>query len=214
MIPKKMQDQLKNLSIPFIPGIYKGQLIALVAAAIVVPLLILAIPYLDLLNDMAVQPKGKTQALYGGLLDAPQVVERKPVEGTLPMGYIPYPWEGKDEATQKLAEAALENPFKPTMERLEEGKKLFNYYCITCHGAEGQGDGPIIGPEQFPAPPSLHTDAAREFKDGRIYHNIMRGQNTMPGHADKFDPEERWAIVMYVRALQRALHPKPEDLKK
>ena len=42
----------------------------------------------------------------------------------------------------------------------------------------------------------------------------MRGQNTMPSYADKFDEDERWAIVLYVRALQRALNPKPEDLKR
>jgi len=100
------------------------------------------------------------------------------------------------------------------MKTLELGRKLFNQYCITCHGEEGHGDGPIIGPDLFPAPPSLHTDTAKKFKDGRIFHNISRGQNTMPSYADKLTVEERWAVVLYVRALQRALNPKPEDLEK
>ena len=75
------------------------------------------------------------------------------------------------------------------------------------------GTGPIVGPALFPAPPSLHTKAARDFKDGRIFHVITRGQNTMPSYADKLTVEDRWAVIHFVRALQRALHPKPEDLK-
>jgi mono/diheme cytochrome c family protein len=214
MIPKKIQDWLKEWSPPFYPGLFRATLFVVVGSAIFVPLAILAIPYLEIFNDMAVQPKGKTQGLYGNLYAEEQVVERAPVAGTLPIDHHPYPFIGKDEKTQKMAEEALKNPIQPTMKVLKEGQKLFNYYCITCHGEEGEGNGPIIGPDLFPAPPSLHTDAARKFNDGRIFHNIQQGQNTMPGYADKFTPKESWAIVHYVHALQRAKNPKKEDLEK
>ncbi|MHC4941614.1 MAG: c-type cytochrome [Planctomycetota bacterium] len=215
MIPRKIQEWLGEFELKWYDWRFKATLIAILASAFVVPLLFLALPYLELFNDMAVQPKGKTQGYYGHVFNESIIVERPAVAGTLPMGYFPYPYEGKDEKTQKIAEEALgENPVKPTMKVLEEGRKLYNYYCWTCHGKEGQGDGPIVGPERFPAPPSLHTDTAREFKDGRIFHVITRGQNTMPSYEDKFTPEERWAIIHYVHALQRAMNPEPEDIEK
>jgi mono/diheme cytochrome c family protein len=211
MIPKKVQDMLASFELKWVDWRFKATLIAVVAAAIVVPLALLAMPYLEMFNDMAVQPKGKTQGFYGQFFGERTIVQRDPVEGTLPMGYHPYPAWTKEEEDAKKAEETLVNPVQPTMETLELGRRLFNYYCWTCHGEQGEGDGPIIGPGRFPAPPSLHTDTARAFKDGRIFHIITRGQNTMPSYEDKFTPEERWAIVHYVYALQRAMNPEPED---
>jgi len=214
VIPKRIEEKLRRWSPRFSQGLFKAVLIATAAAAFIIPLALLAVPYLEIFNDMAVQPKGRSQSLYGTLQGRALFVERKPAAGTIPMGYFPYHLEGNDEKTQKIAEETVKNPIKPTMKTLELGRKLFNQYCITCHGEEGHGDGPIIGPDLFPAPPSLHTDTAKKFKDGRIFHNISRGQNTMPSYADKLTVEERWAVVLYVRALQRALNPKPEDLEK
>lgn len=211
MIPQKVQDMLARFELRWVDWRFKATLVTIVASAIVVPLVLLALPYLEIFNDMAVQPKGKTQGHYGHFFDVQTIVQRDPVEGTLPMGYHPYPEWTKEEEDAKKAEETLINPVKPDMETLELGRKLFNYYCWTCHGEQGEGDGPIIGPERFPAPPSMHTDTARKFKDGRIFHVITRGQNTMPSYEDKFTPEERWAIVHYVYALQRAMNPKPED---
>ncbi len=214
MTGRSVQDSLAGWSPRFSPGLFKATLVVFVASAFAVPLFIVAVPYLDLFNDMAVQPKAKTQGEYGSSQGKVLVVERPAVAGTIPVDHFPYHLEGKDEKTAKIAEETLTNPLVPTMEILERGRKLFNYYCITCHGPEGEGNGPIIGPDLFPAPPSMHTDAARAFKDGKIFHIITRGQNTMPPHADKFTPDERWAIVHYVRALQRAMNPKVEDLEK
>lgn len=214
MIPKKIQEKLRNFAPPFLPGVYKAHLVAVVALAFVIPIALLAMPFIEFFNDMAVQPKAKTQGRYGRLYGPPRHAERRPVEGTIPMGHYPYHLPGKDEETAKKAAKTLTNPFSPTLENQKEGQKLYNYYCKTCHGMMGEGDGMIIGPDLFPAPPSLHTDSAKQFKDGKIFHIISRGQNTMPSYADKFTPEERWKIVLYVRALQRAMDPKPEDLEK
>jgi len=214
MIPLKAQEWLKQWSPRFSTGAFKAGLVAVVAAAFAIPLVFVAIPYLEILNDMAAQPKGKAQGHYGRLSGETLIVERDPPAGTIPMGYFPYHLEGKEEEVAKIAEATLANPVAPTMEALELGRKLFGYYCFTCHGEMGEGNGPIVGPNLFPAPPSLHTDTARAFGDGRIFHIISQGQNTMPSYADKFAQGERWAIVHYVHALQRAMSPEPGDLEK
>lgn len=213
MIPKKIEDKIRKFSPPFIPWVFKAHLIAVVALAFIIPLTFVAIPYLEWFNDMAVQPKGKPQGEYGWFEGEALIVERPPVEGTLPMGYFPYPYDDNESDTADEAEAALVNPLEPTREVLEQGRKLYDYYCWTCHGKMGEADGPIVGPNLFPAPLSLHTKEAKNYKDGRIFHVISNGQNTMPPHADKFDFAERWAIVHYVRVLQRAMDPKPEDLE-
>jgi mono/diheme cytochrome c family protein len=214
MIPASIERRIRTFEPGFSVKLFKAALITIVCLAFVVPICLVALPYIWLLNDMAVQPKGKAQSLHGTLLGESLVVERAPVEGTIPMGYFPYEYDQEDEEAVVRAGEGLVNPVTPTLEVLEEGRKLWTYYCKTCHGVEGDGNGPIVGPDLFPAPTSLHTDAAQKYPDGRIFHVITRGQNTMPSYRDKFDPDERWAIVHYVRALQRARNPKPEDLGK
>ena len=208
----KLHVRLAALEPAFSPLAYKATLIGMLAAAVAIPLALAAIPYLDIFNDMAVQPKGKAQGLYGSVADESLIVDRMPAAGTVPMSYVAYPLEGNDPKMAELAGKTLKNPLRSTMAVLKRGQKLFHDYCRTCHGVEAQGDGPIVGPGLFPAPPSLHTKTAREFKDGHIFHVITRGQNKMPSYADKLSVTDRWSVIYFVRALQRSLHPKPEDL--
>ncbi len=133
---------------------------------------------------------------------------RSPVPGTMPRGFTPYPY-GKDEGDRAGQE--LKNPLPRITANFQRGEKLFNTYCIPCHGSMGKGDGSIV--PKFPRPPSLHSDKVRNWSDGRIYHVISMGQNLMPSYATKIDPQDRWAVVLYVRALQRAGHPTKEDLE-
>lgn len=122
-----------------------------------------------------------------------------PPEGTVPMGFAPFPFgPGPEEAAR--AGAQLANRMPPTRENLARGKKVFETICIVCHGPKGEGDGPIIG--RFPNPPSLLAERARNLPDGRIYHIISRGQGIMPAHAVQVLPEDRWRVVLYVRLLQ------------
>lgn len=213
MIGRRLQERVARLEPRFSPLAYKATLIGMLSAAFAVPLGLVAIPYLEIFNDMAVQPKGKAQGLYGTVGDGALIVDRLPVPGSMPTNYHPYEFVGEKEAAVQQAEQDLENPLQPSLPVLKRGQKLFHDYCRTCHGEEGFGDGPIVGPSLFPAPPSLHTDAARGFRDGRIFHVITRGQNVMPAYADKIDVQDRWAVVHFVRALQRAANPKPEDLE-
>lgn len=133
---------------------------------------------------------------------------RTPVKGTIPRGFKPYAFakEERDVAGPKSS-----NPLPRTKVVLLRGQALFNTYCIVCHGPAGEGDGTIV--PKFPRPPSLQSDKVRGWLDGNIFHTITMGQNLMPSYASQIGVQDRWAIIHYVRALQRSKHPTPEDLK-
>ena len=131
---------------------------------------------------------------------------RPPVEGTIPRGFRPYEITSIDEAGR-----TLKNPLPRSKDVLKQGQKLFNVYCIVCHGKFGEGDGTVV--PKFPRPPSLQSDKIRDYKDGQIFHVMTLGQNLMPSYADRVSEEERWSIVHYIRALYRAKHPTAEDMK-
>ena len=132
---------------------------------------------------------------------------RTPVEGTVARGFIPYPYKDQPE----LAAKNLVNPLLPSKENLAKGEKKYNTYCSPCHGYHAEGDSRLRG--RFPNPPSLHSQKVREWSDGRIYHVIMEGQNVMPSYASQMTEDERWATILYIRALQRSLNAKETDLK-
>ncbi len=132
---------------------------------------------------------------------------RIPVEGTVAKGFIPYPYKGEPE----LAGQFLANPFESTEDNLTEGEDKFNTYCSPCHGYFGEGDSRLNN--LFPNPPTLHSEKVREWTDGRIYHVMTDGQNVMPAYDKIVTRDERWKIVLYIRALQKAKYANEEDLK-
>ncbi|HLG94287.1 MAG TPA: cytochrome c [candidate division Zixibacteria bacterium] len=155
-------------------------------------------PMLEYMPNMAHSPAVKAQ-------ERPMFL---PVAGTVPRDWEAYPYGVGD--TLKAA-AELSNPMPMTMDVLEAGRKSFNTFCIVCHGAKGDGKGYII--PKFPQPPSLLTDRVANWPDGRIFHVISRGQQTMPNYASQLDPAQRWAVVNYVRVLQRSARPTAADLE-
>lgn len=94
---------------------------------------------------------------------------------------------------------------------LERGRDRYQIYCAPCHGALGDGNG-ITKKYGMGATPSYHDDRLRTMPDGEIYNTITAGKNTMLGYADKLIPDDRWAVVAYVRALQRAQQGKAADV--
>src|SRR5512147_1201728 len=153
-------------------------------------------PQMEYMPDMARQPSVKAQELD---LSAPSGVGmRQPVKGTVPRDFEPYTLGFADSLEAKK----LMNPLEPTKDVLEAGRKYFNTYCIVCHGAQGDGKGYIV--PKFTMPPSLLTDKIKHWPDGLIYHTVSIGQGLMPSYATQLLPEQRWAVVHYVRALQRA----------
>lgn len=94
---------------------------------------------------------------------------------------------------------------------LQRGREQYQIYCAPCHGTTGDGKG-ITSRYGMGATPTYHDDRLRTMPDGEIYNTITNGKNTMFSYADKLIPEDRWAVVAYVRALQRAQQGKPADV--
>jgi mono/diheme cytochrome c family protein len=86
---------------------------------------------------------------------------------------------------------------------MARGEERYSIYCLPCHGALGDGNG-ITKQYGMGITPSYHDDRLRQMAEGEIYNTITHGKNTMLPYADKLLPDERWAVVLYVRALQRA----------
>jgi mono/diheme cytochrome c family protein len=89
------------------------------------------------------------------------------------------------------------------MRLLERGRDRFTVYCTPCHGRVGDGNG-ITKKYGMVATPSYHDDRLRTMAEGEIFNTITNGKNNMNPYADKLTPEDRWAVIAYVRALQRA----------
>lgn len=132
---------------------------------------------------------------------------RAPVPGTVPRGFTPYRYAAQDSL---LAQKELVNPLPRTGDVLGRGQRVYMTYCVVCHGPIGDGQGYIV--PKFPMPPSILSAKVTAWPDGRIYHVITRGQNLMPNYASQILPEDRWAAIHYVRALERAANPRPQDL--
>lgn len=125
-----------------------------------------------------------------------------PPENTVPRGFTPYKYVGQPAE----AEAKLMNPiagdFSPKI--IELGKGRYDIYCKVCHGPTGIGDG-LVAPKMIVRPKSLVSDQAKGYKDGRLFHIITEGQGIMGSYATQIiDDKARWAVVNYVRTLQRS----------
>ena len=123
---------------------------------------------------------------------------RPPVDGTVARSQMPY------EFTNDVVSAGkyMQNPLTPTQHVMQLGQRDFNIYCSPCHGYYADGDSRLQG--QFPSPPSLHTDSLRLAPDGLYYEVITNGfQGVMPSYARQIPRDERWAIIWYIRALQK-----------
>ncbi|MDF1564063.1 MAG: cytochrome c [Deltaproteobacteria bacterium] len=215
---KRFYDLLAGLEPRWSPNLFKAALLVPVILAFVIPVGLVALPFVEFFNGMAAQPKGKAQMTYGRRFDAAgvgQLVARDPVPGTVareqprPYSLLHLP---ADEQGAAQAGELLVSPLPVSVEDMREGQKIYGIYCKVCHGDRGHGDGSVIGPERFPAPPSLHTDKARGYADGALFHILTRGKGNMPSYASKLDEQERWQVIQFLHALQRSETPQPEDL--
>jgi mono/diheme cytochrome c family protein len=162
-------------------------------------------PTLEYMPDMSYGPRVAAQ--HEDPTRPGESVMREPVPGTVPRGFAPYRY---DTADSLLAQAELVNPLPRSADVLARGQRVYMTYCVVCHGEKGDGQGYIV--PKFPMPPSLSSYKVRTWNDARLFHVITRGQNLMPSYASQILPEDRWAAIHFVRALQRAAHPAPEDV--
>jgi mono/diheme cytochrome c family protein len=103
-------------------------------------------------------------------------------------------------------------------DNMARGKQRFEIYCAACHGIGGDGDGLVArtaaekSPSTWVPPTSLHEEKIRNQPIGRIFHTITNGKGKMGGYSSQVNPADRWAIALYVRALQRSRNAKIEDV--
>jgi hypothetical protein len=103
-------------------------------------------------------------------------------------------------------------PFPVTEEVLDRGRLRFNIYCAPCHSRLGDGDG-IVPAHGFPRkPPSYHIERLRQAPLGYFYGIITHGFGIMPDYATQISPQDRWAIVAYIRALQLSQNATGADI--
>lgn len=156
-------------------------------------------PNVELIQDMMDQPALKAQDSEPGQPN--KAASRIPPEGTVPVGYKPYPYPGQPET----AAQRLKNPVAGNMtpQLLEVGRRKYEIYCQVCHGETGAGDGPVAV-KMASKPPPVTSDKIKKMSDGGIYHIITDGQGLMGSYAYQIVKEEdRWALVNYVRNLQK-----------
>ncbi len=92
-----------------------------------------------------------------------------------------------------------------TNDSLRRGRGRYDVYCAPCHSVSGDGDGMVVR-RGFPAPLSLDSAPMRSASDAHFFDVITNGHGVMYAFADRIGPADRWAIVGYLRALQRSQH--------
>lgn len=130
---------------------------------------------------------------------------RPPVAGTVARGHLPLGVASQEEA------AALANPLPRTTEVLRTGRAAYKNRCEVCHGPVANGTMSLTT-AYGAKPANLQSQQFREYPDGKLFWAISKGKNAMPAHAAELDERQRWAVVHYLRALQRAQNAKDEDL--
>lgn len=161
---------------------------------------------------MKYQPKFRPQASSEFFADGRS--DRMPPPNVVARGMLredDHLYRGKDAAGAWVR--GMPAGLTVDMKFLEHGRDRYMIYCAPCHSATGDGNG-ITKRYGMGATPSYHDELRRNLTDGQIYDTITNGsvnKNMLP-YADKLPPEERWAVVAYVRALQRAQTGKPADV--
>src|ERR1700730_13274027 len=188
-------------------------------------------PAIEFFGDMKRQDKVKFQKPSS--FSAEGGAPRPPVDGTIPMGYdIPgHPMQNsevpKDDISSPLGEFSAGTdylntgkmgdqwgtglPLPVTAELLQRGQKEFAINCAVCHGATGQGNG-ITSKYGLLGIANYHQDKYRQMADGQLFDTLTHGHNTMMGYGDKVTVKDRWAIIAYIRALQKSQNARLENV--
>ena len=171
-------------------------------------------PRIHPIPDMDFQPKYKPQAASPLFADGRG--NRPPVPGTVADGRL----REDDHYFRGMVDGqpAKDFPLRVTSALVQRGQERYNIYCATCHGLVGQGDG-ITSQRAFEGtnpkwvkPLSLHNEFVRDQPVGKILNTITNGVRTMPAYGPQIPVEDRWAIVLYVRALQRTQNASIDDV--
>ena len=173
---------------------------------------------LEIFPDMVRQMKVRSQAPLSFFADGRG--PRLPVAGTVPIGYE-MPKAEKTAAPQAQPRVSFSVgtdyyntgkmggnwgtgiPVEATPELMERGQQRFNITCAMCHGATAAGNG-IIKQHGLATVVTLQDERIRKMADGEIFNTITNGKNTMMAYGPNIIVADRWAIIAYLRALQRS----------
>jgi mono/diheme cytochrome c family protein len=171
-------------------------------------------PRIHLVQDMDNQPKLKAQTRNP--LFADHRAMRPPVPGTVARNEL-----RADDALYRgtaNGEWVTAIPIELTAAMLARGRERFDVYCSPCHGLAGYGDGMVAKRAQELAegtwipPSSFHTDVVRDRPAGDLFNTISHGIRNMPAYGPQIGVRDRWAIVAFLRALQRSQRASIEDV--
>jgi mono/diheme cytochrome c family protein len=185
---------------------------------------------IEFFSDMKRQSKVKFQKPSSFFADGRAA--RSPIEGTIPVGYdIPghstqnsnVPDDIRSPLGEFTAGTDYYNtgkmgdhwgtglPLPITAELMQRGQLMYSVNCSVCHGATGQGNG-ITSKYGLNGIANYHQDKYRQMADGQIFNTITHGYNTMMPYGDKVTVKDRWAIVAYLRALQKSQFAKLDEV--
>lgn len=223
--PKAVEAVLEDRSTPSkLPtGIVYG--LVILAVASLVPFALFAKarysksrdPRIHAIGDMDWQPKYKAQRVNPLFADGRAT--RQPDPNTVAVGELR---EDDHYYRGKQADGAYARTF-PAQFPIDEaamsrGRERFGIYCAPCHGYAGEGDGMIakradaLQQGTWVAPTNLNQDYLQKMPVGELFNAITNGVRNMPPYASQIAPEDRWAIILYLRALQRSRAGKLADL--
>jgi mono/diheme cytochrome c family protein len=207
-----MEDRVTSDRMP--AALVYGLIVVTCAAAVPVALAVKARhsksekPRIHIIQDMDSQPKYKAQRENPIFADGR--ADREPLAGTVAVGHL----NEDDHFYRGRAHGGWARTFPAQVEltdaTMARGKERFGIYCTPCHGLGGLGDGMVhkraegLAQGGWIPPTNMTQEYLRMQPVGELYNTISNGIRNMPAYGAQIMPEDRWAIVMYVRALQRS----------
>ncbi|MDX2092612.1 MAG: quinol:electron acceptor oxidoreductase subunit ActD [Kofleriaceae bacterium] len=173
-------------------------------------------PHIHIFPDMDFQPKYKSDQPDDMFADGRS--NRGHVDGTIARGHL----NADDVFYRGLEGGNWTLGFPKEVEindaLIKRGQQRYNIYCSVCHGFDGQGNGAV--PQRVAAGGGAWAaqnlvkpgGTALSMPNGQLFNTISNGFNTMPGYSTQIPPADRWAIVLYVRALQRSQNASQTDV--
>ena len=154
---------------------------------------------LEVWPDMDRQHKFRAQSPNSNFADGR--TQRLPPDGTVAVGLLK-----EDESFYQGNSGGMyvgRNPLTFDKTTFELGQKKYDTYCSPCHDRSGSGHGVVWKKLPTFAPANLHEDRIRTYPDGEYFDVISNGRRTMKGYKTQIAERDRWAIVAYIRVLQR-----------
>ena len=179
---------------------------------------------IHIIQDMDIQAKFKTQTLNPIFAD--QRSMRPEVVGTVARGETLLDTHLENGVVDGAWATTMPDAIDLSLEIVQRGGERFNIYCAPCHGWDGMGKGPVNeravdlmnnadGPPQgtsWTQARNLHDDGWSDQPIGQIYNTITNGKNSMAGYGSQIVVADRWAIALYVKALQRSQNATMQDV--